>query len=280
MSIRNRSSNNRNSRLHMEESSILKKRQRVKRRKFYFSWTFLGSISALFLLILGYIASAHFNYLSEIALEKYYTVTQSLGFKVKSIVVQGRSKTPKDALSNALQLNINEAILKYDMESVKERLQQIEWIKDAVVYRQLPDQLYIHIVERDPIAVWFEQKKKYLIDDAGIAIYITSLEGYEKLPQITGAGAPEKAPIILDQLKYYPLILDKLSTIVRVRKRRWDLILCEGIVVKLPESDFDNNALEKALKVLIHFLKNDGIKIDQIKSIDLRLPDKYYIERK
>jgi cell division protein FtsQ len=278
--MRKKSSKQGNRRLPIEESPILKRRQRVKRQKFYFSWPFLGSVTSFVLLILGYMASTYFNYLSDIMVEKYYFMTQSLGFKVKSIVIQGRVKTPKDALNNALQLQINEAILKYNMEEVKERLQQIEWIKDAVVYRQLPDQFYIHIVERDPIAVWFEQKKKYLIDEAGIAIYIPSLEGYEKLPQITGAGAPEKAPAILEQIKYYPLILDKLSTIVRVRKRRWDLILHEGVVVKLPENDFDKGALEKALKVLVHFLKNDEIKISQIKSIDLRLSDKYYIERK
>jgi cell division protein FtsQ len=278
--MRNKSSKNGNRRLPIEESPILKRRQWVKRQKFYLSWPFLGSIAAFILMILGYITSAYMNDLSGMVLQKYYTVTQNLGFKVKSVVIQGCSKTPKDALNNALQLQINDAILKYDMESIKERLQQIEWIKDAVVYRQLPDQFYIHIVERDPIAVWFEQKKKYLIDDAGIAIYISSLKGYEKLPQITGPGAPEKASGILNELKYYPLILDKLSTIVRVRKRRWDLILHTGVIVKLPESDFDKGALEKALKVLVHFLKNDGIKIDQVKSIDLRLSDKYYIERK
>lgn len=270
-----------NKKFSFEESPLLKKRQKhVRKRQYLYSWPLWIGVLSVFMGLISYGVFINYDYLSSTCIEYKKSFFEKMGFRVKKVVIDGCLKTPKNVLNSAINVKLQEGIFQYDLDEIKEKLQQIEWIKDAVVYRMLPDKIYIHLIERQPIAIWQMKKKNYLLDDSGVAIYTTTLEGYEHLPIFSGEGAPEKVSEIIQYIHSHKLIKENIVSIVRVRNRRWDLVLKNNIIVKLPEFDPSSKTFEKSFKVLLYFLRNQEIKMDHIKTMDLRIPNKYYIETK
>lgn len=261
-------------------SPMLQKRLRQKKFQHYFSWPILLAVSISVALVASFWLSGYFIALENYFIQKFHTMTGSLGFVVKDIVIEGRNKIPPSILKKTINIKIGDPLTQHDLTEIKDKLQQIDWVKDCVVYRQLPNQLFIKIIERYPIALWHNQKNTYVIDNSGIAILVQSLKDYSHLPHFIGENAPEKAHEILKIIEDYPIIKENLTSFNRIRKRRWDLVLFKTMIVKLPEESFHKDALDNALKKLSKLLTSKTITAQNTHSIDLRIENKQFIQKK
>ena len=70
------------------------------------------------------------------------------------------------------------------------RLEQVSWVKDALVERRLPDTLYVNIQERSPLALWQRQGKLSVVDAEGVVLTDKNLDRFRALPIIVGDEAP------------------------------------------------------------------------------------------
>ena len=261
-------------------SPLLQKRLRQKKFQHYFSWPILLAVSASVILLSSFWLSGYFTTLEHYFIQKFHAMTGSLGFVVKDVVIEGRNKIPAPILKKAIDVKIGDSLTQHNLTEIKDRLQQIDWVKDCVVYRQLPNQLFIKIIERYPIALWHNQKNVYVIDNSGIAILIHSLKDYSHLPHFTGENAPEKAHEILKVIEDYPIVKENLTSYNRIRKRRWDLVLFKTMIVKLPEESLHKDALDNALKKLYKLLSLKTITAQNTHSVDLRIENKQFIQKK
>ena len=71
-------------------------------------------------------------------------------------------------------------------------------------------------------------------------------------------------------------ISNNLVKIIRVGDRRWNLILKNGLIIKLPEEDKDFFKIWKELEHIITIYQNNS----DLETIDLRIKNKLYLKYK
>lgn len=205
--------------------------------------------------------------IAEKVVENTIGASQKMGFCVRDVMVQGRRFAPTDRILQAVNLKKGDAIFLKSPAAIKEDLEKIPWVKKASVQRRLPHDLFIDLEERQPIALWQHQKIHYLVDASGVVISNEKLMEFSKLPIIVGGDAPLHAPKILALLDKFPDIQKRVTALVRVGGRRWDLQLDHKITVKLPELKS-----EEAFARLLLVIQQDKLHASDVSVVDLRLP--------
>jgi cell division protein FtsQ len=97
------------------------------------------------------------------------------------------------------------------------------------------------------------------------------VEKFYNLPKLVGEGAPEAAGDMVDAVLNHRAVSARVAAYERVSKRRWNLILNNGVVVKLPETGWP-----KELDALEHLIVDNGILERDVTEIDLRSPTQYF----
>jgi cell division protein FtsQ len=192
--------------------------------------------------------------------------TGKVGFNLTDVLVEGRQNAPIDTILKVIKARRGDPLLSYDPYEIKKQLEEIPWIRQAVVKRQLPGIIFIQLNERQPVALWQHQQKHYLVDDKGVVISSENLQPFEKLPIIVGRDAPVQAPQVLRLLEKFPEIRSRITALVRVGERRWDLHIDRTLNVKLPESN-----VEEALVRLDLLMKQKKLNSKEVSVIDLRV---------
>lgn len=193
-----------------------------------------------------------------------------LGLRVRSIVVEGRQKTPETALRTAIGVGPGDAILNLSLPRAKTRIEAIQWVQRATVERRLPSTLVVRLIERRPFAVWQHDGRFVLIDRDGNTVADSDVSTFAgQVPLVVGPGAPHAAAALLDVLSTQPALMARVAAAVRVGERRWNLRMASGVTVLLPES-----AAPQALARLLDLQATHALLDRPLQSIDLRLPDR------
>ncbi len=90
---------------------------------------------------------------------------------------------------------------------------------------------------------------------------------------MVGVGAETRAKSFLAMLDKYPAIRGQLQAAVLVAERRWNVMLKNGIDVRLPET-----GMEQALDMLLKLDRDNKILSRDIAAIDLRLADRVTVQ--
>ncbi len=191
------------------------------------------------------------------------------GLTVQDVELTGREHTPADAVLAASGLHRGDPILFVNLDDVRARIQGLGWIESASVVRRLPDTIAISIVERAPFARWQLNGRTVLIDRTGAVLERDDPDDYRDLKRVVGEGAAKHAAALFGLLATEPALAARVTDAVRVRNRRWDLELDNGLTVRLPEDGMDTAwarlaALEREQKLLGR----------DIATIDFRLSDR------
>jgi cell division protein FtsQ len=201
-----------------------------------------------------------------------HSLLAKAGFVVQEVLVEGRNQTDVKTILSAVGALRGNSIFACDPVGAKERLEKITWIQSATVQRRLPDTIYIRLVERHPIAIWQQDKKKFLIDEHGSVIENFDPQQFKDMLVVTGAKAPENTKDLLDGFKDFPELRQKIKSAVFISGRRWDLIMINNVRVKLPEKN-----IQPALTHLERLEKEHRLTDGRVATIDLRLPDRSFL---
>lgn len=208
-----------------------------------------------------------------IAQNEAIRLSADFGMTVRNIEVSGREKTDPNALLAAIGKKPGTPIITFDVDSARERIEQLSWVRTAAVERQLPDTLIVSIVERRPLALWqTDQGNHVLIDGDGAQLQNYELGDYLDLPVLVGDDAPEHAAEMLSIIKSVPHLYDQVTGAQRIGHRRWNIQLANGMYVRLPEKDMDK--AWQRLEVLNN--EHDLLERDVL-IVDLRLPDRTFV---
>lgn len=166
-------------------------------------------------------------------------ISQETDMVVQEVVVEGRQRAPAADIEKAVAVEIGDPMLTLDLVAIKQRLEEINWVGSAEVYRTLPGTIRICINERVPVALLQEKGKLSLIDKTGKRIEKAAIDEYSYLPVVSGEGSSEHSYRLVTMLATTPDILGKISSAVRVGNRRWNVKFYNGIEVMLPEKNED-----------------------------------------
>lgn len=202
------------------------------------------------------------------SLSNHFTLAMSyLGFTLEDVVVEGRMRTPKEQILKTLDLKRGISLFSINLGEAKEKLENLSWIKAARMERRLPDTLFIRISEKEPIAIWQNQNKTYLIDCDGELVETKEASKYKELFLVTGHQAPRHVHQLITLLDKFPTIKTRVTTATHLRATRWDINLDGKIDIKLPEKE-----MEQALKYLMELETHHQLMEHEIVTIDMRLP--------
>jgi len=206
---------------------------------------------------------------------KILLASSNLGFSVQNILVEGRHHTDASILKAMININKDDPLFAFDPREAKIQIQKIAWIENVHIERRLPNTLYIELIERKPIALWQSEKTLKLIDSKGDVIPVTDLSPFKDLITVIGKDAPQQTAALMKALNASSDIEDWVEAAGLISGRRWDLVLDNGVRVKLPE---DNSS--QALSRLAEAQHENDILNKNLKSIDLRDPSRIVVRTK
>jgi cell division protein FtsQ len=194
------------------------------------------------------------------------------GLVLENVYLEGQHYTKSDTIINALGVSLGQAILSVPIDEIRENLEKIDWVKYAIIERELPATLHIRIVERVPLALWQNAGQIYLIDEEGNLIVEDNLQDFAHLIIMVGDDAPLYAASFIEMIKGEKDLFKEVSAAIRVGERRWNVRFTNGLEVRLPELKE-----AEAWRFIIDMYKAKKLFNQPIASIDLRIPDKLYI---
>jgi cell division protein FtsQ len=201
-----------------------------------------------------------------------YAASASAGLSVQDVLVEGRTRTQPEAILATLGLARGAPILSFDPHAAKARLETLPWVREAMVERRLPDTVYLHLSEREPLALWQYEGKLAVIDRTGQVIAGAQAAAFATLPVVVGEDAPRTAEALLRVLDSEPELRVRVAAAIRVQGRRWNIRLDDGIDIRLPETD-----PAAAWAELARLQREHEVLQRDVVTIDLRLPDRLVV---
>ena len=243
---------------------------KMKRTKILLGVLLIGSISAVPVFYeYKYLESQLRSKLIEVS----SNISKTVGLTVREVIVEGRSKTRKSVLLQALQVSEGDNILAINITEMKDRINKLPWVKSARIERHFPNKISLTLFERTPMARWQTNRMLKLIDVHGDVIPIVDLTRFSNLPIIIGKNAPKIAGQILNTLSNEPHLFRRVKSLTLVSDRRWDVQLDNQINVHLPEKNPG-----KAWAHLATVEQGHNIFGDQVQGIDMRLENQLIIK--
>ena len=159
------------------------------------------------------------------------------GLTIGEILVEGRKRTGKDSLLNAIGSGSGDLILVLDLDALHRRIIALPWVKQARIERRLPDILFVRLVEREPMAILQRNGVFMPIDHDGVVIAGVDPAPFTALPVVIGEDVTLHVGDFLRLLGHEPELRQRVRAVTLVGHRRWDVRLDNQIDIQLPETD-------------------------------------------
>jgi cell division protein FtsQ len=191
------------------------------------------------------------------------------GFRITSIAMAGQKQLSREEILTTAGITGRTSLLFLDAAEARAKLKANPWIAEATILKLYPSRLHVAVTEREAFALWQKDRKVSVISSDGTVVEPFVSARFAKLPLVVGIGAETKAKDFLAQLAKYPLLREQMHAAVFVAERRWNVVLKNGIDVRLPETD-----AEKALDTLVQLDRDNKLLSRDIAVVDLRLADR------
>lgn len=199
--------------------------------------------------------------------------TASLGLVLADVQVEGRKVTEREEILAALGARPGMPLLAIAPDAAKARLEALPWVHSAAVERRLPDTILVRLAERRPLALWQNQGRFELLDEAGAVIKVARPEHrFGGLPLVVGPDAPEHAPGFIETLRSAPELFPRVAAAIRIGGRRWNVRMTNGVEIQLPEI-----GAAEAWAQLARMDRTGNLLARNIEAVDLRLPDRLVV---
>jgi len=191
------------------------------------------------------------------------------GFRITSIAMAGQNELTREEVLSTAGITGRTSLLFLDAASARAKLRENPWIAEANVLKLYPSRLHVTVTERQAFALWQKDGKVSVIAGDGNIVEPFVNQRFAKLPLVVGIGAETRAKDIVGLLEKYPLVRSQMHAAVLVAERRWNVVLKNGIDVRLPET-----GVEQALDTLVQLDRDNKLLSRDIAVVDLRLPDR------
>jgi cell division protein FtsQ len=192
------------------------------------------------------------------------------GFGISNLHLAGNVRTAPATILAALGFEPGQSIFTTDLPDARARLLRLPWVAEAEVKRRYPDDISVRIVEKQPFARYQSPKGLYVVERSGGLITDKDLGPFRNLPLLAGDGAPRAAAEFVDAVAQHRAIVARAQTYQYQSGRRWNLLLDDGVIVKLPETGW-----QKQLDALDYLIVDKGVLERDLAEIDLRSPTLY-----
>lgn len=200
-------------------------------------------------------------------------VTARVGLAVEEVRITGHAETSEIDILERLGLDGWTSMIGLDAGEARRAIASLPWVESTEVRKVYPGAVEIDLVEKKPFAIWQNDGALSLIEEDGAVIAPFRAQRHADLPLIVGAGAPKLAKEFLSVVAGEPALASRVKAHIRVGGRRWDLMLHNGVTIRLPET-----SPERAIAEIARLDAGRDLLSRDIVAVDLRLEDRLVVQ--
>ena len=211
----------------------------------------------------------------------YRTVTSHPYFDLENVQVTGLDRLTRDDLLASAGLEDGGNLLGLNLAQVEAALAANPWVAEVAVRRELPDQLFITVHEREPVYWVATGQAMAYADVEGRAIASVKNQGFTPLPQaVVEPGADRYRPLLgrvagLLTAGGLPFVPGEVAWVRLTADGRVEVFADgRGLMVSLPAEDFDTGLAR--LEAVLGDLRARG-EMARVSSITVRT-DRAWVE--
>jgi cell division protein FtsQ len=142
-----------------------------------------------------------------------YFAISSMGaaprFEVKKLSVSGLRRVEENQIIAKAGFGVGTNVFRVNLPEIRKRVEELQWVRHAIVQRVLPDQIIIKVVEREPIGMARIQGEIYQFDIDGKILDPDPIRG-SSFPILDGLQADSDKDN-LPKVLTYKKILEELG---------------------------------------------------------------------
>ncbi len=168
-------------------------------------------------------------------------ITKSSFFPVKIIKIEGVINANKEEIEKRFSQFNGKSIIFISRSQFKEISRGLKFIKELQVKKIYPDKIKLNVIEYKPMGVFVDKNKKLLLLEGGGIIENYENNKFNHLPLVIGNGAQKKFHLFYQSLENVNFESSLVKQFNYFDINRWDVILKDGKVVKLPTESYENS---------------------------------------
>ena len=197
-------------------------------------------------------------------------------FALARIDLDGLVQTKQSTAMEKIRIQGGSNLLRIDPRVVKERLQDLPWVRSVQVRRVFPDALSVQISEKIPVCMGIVDERLVILDEYGQPIKPFEVGDPYRLPVVRPKNKQEAAREIvwmINLLDRFSSIKEIISEAVGFAGKRWVLYTNKGVKLLISEN------AEQELELLLKLQKKYKILDRKIRQVELRIPGKVAVRQ-
>jgi cell division protein FtsQ len=169
---------------------------------------------------------------------RYSKENSSIFFPIKEIVIENNLAISSIKLKSDFNFLINASLFFLNKEKILTTANKNDFLSGIQLKKKYPNTLKIKIIEKIPVATQVINKKKFYITKDNEKIKFINIKIYEDLPSIFGKY--KNFDIFYNNLKKNYFKINKIKAFYYFDIGRWDIVLKNEKVIKLPEKNYSD----------------------------------------
>ena len=155
---------------------------------------------------------------------------------IKKIHIEGNSTLNSDEIVKKLNFLYRENLFFLNTGKIEKILKNENFIESFSIKKVYLNTLKIIIVEKEPVAILQNKKKKFYISNKGDFIDFQDIDRYRDLPTVFGNGKFFYS--LYQDLQNIKFPLETIKSFYFFESGRWDLVMYDDKMIKLPIKDY------------------------------------------
>jgi cell division protein FtsQ len=185
-------------------------------------------------------------------------------FNIKKIIIENNVILNDQTIIEKLSYLYEENLFNLNSDKITKILSEDSFIESFSIKKIYPNTIKLVILEKQPIAILIDKKKKFYISNKGDLIDFFNIDIFQDLPNVFGNGKDFYTLYLDLQNVNFPIKM--IKSFYFFETGRWDLILNNEKIIKLPVNDY--------LFSLTNFINSmDNTQFKKYKIFDYRIKD-------
>ena len=246
-------------------------KKKINRKKISFI-KILKPISTLIIIFLIFFFLYKFNennFLKKTSIKIVENFSKNYEYSLKNIEINHLNYINNSQINDFFSDYMEKSIFLIPIKKISYKISLINWVKNVSLKNDYKNTIKVTIVEKKPAGIYIGNNSLLFSNDGKIIDYINiDNNNYSKFIKFRGNNSLIYANLLLDSI---PMSLENsIEEAIYIGNRRWDIILKNGLYLKLPE-----NNISESFNNYIKLYKNiSNDELQNIESIDLRMPNK------